>query len=102
MDENASSVINRAKPWQIALFPFNNTATNVYFALYTFFSYYALMYLTGSASTSLTVSVVSATLVIAVSKFTFVWKNINYQNIKWLKFKQLTLLEKMRLKMVLV
>lgn len=37
MEENSSSVINRAKPWQIALFPFNNAATNVYFALYTFF-----------------------------------------------------------------
>lgn len=73
MEENSSNVINRAKPWQIALFPFNNAATNVYFAFYTFFSYYALMYLTGSASTSLTVSVVSSTLVIAVSTFTSIF-----------------------------
>ena len=45
----SSQAVNRAKQWQIALFPFNNAATNVYFAFYTYFTYYALMCLTGSA-----------------------------------------------------
>ena len=61
--------VNRAKQWQIALFPFNNAATNVYFAFYTYFTYYALMYLTGSAKTSLAGTVVSGGLVLAVSTF---------------------------------
>lgn len=65
-----SSVVNRAKKWQIALFPFNNAATNVYFAFYSYFTYFALMYLTGSVGTSLAGTVVSATLAIAVSTFT--------------------------------
>ena len=34
MKENSSKALNRAKQWQIALFPFNNAATNVYFAFY--------------------------------------------------------------------
>lgn len=75
---------NRAKNWQIALFPFNNAATNVYFAFYTYFTYYAIMYLTGSASSStlenpvlvaadssvLFGTLISATAVIAISTFT--------------------------------
>ena len=40
--------LNRAKQWQIALFPFNNAATNLYFAFMQFFSFFAVMYLTGS------------------------------------------------------
>ena len=65
-----SAVVNRAKKWQIALFPFNNAATNVYFAFYSYFTYFALMYLTGSVGTSLAGTVVSAGLAIAVSTFT--------------------------------
>lgn len=60
---------NKAKQWQIALFPFNNAATNVYFAFYTYFTYYALMYLTGSTGAALAGTVVSATLAITVSMF---------------------------------
>lgn len=66
--ENTQAV-NRAKQWQIALFPFNNAATNVYFAFYTYFTYYALMYLTGSATTSLAGTIVSSSLVLGVSTF---------------------------------
>lgn len=64
-----TQAVNRAKQWQIALFPFNNAATNVYFAFYTYFTYYALMYLTGSAGTSLAGTVVSSSLVLGVSTF---------------------------------
>ena len=32
--------LNRAKQWQVALFPFNNAATNVYFAFYSYFTYF--------------------------------------------------------------
>ena len=35
----SSQAVNRAKQWQVALFPFNNAATNVYFAFYTYFTY---------------------------------------------------------------
>ena len=65
----SSQTVNRAKQWQVALFPFNNAATNVYFAFYTYFTYYALMYLTGSAKTSLAGTVVSGGLVLAISTF---------------------------------
>lgn len=60
---------NRAKGWQIALFPFNNAATNVYFAFYSYFTYYALMYLTGSTSAAIGGTIVSAGLAFAVSTF---------------------------------
>lgn len=65
--------VNKAKGWQIALFPFNNAATNVYFAFYSYFTYYALMYLTGSATTAIGGTVVSAALVLAVSTFTSIF-----------------------------
>lgn len=60
---------NRAKQWQIALFPFNNAATNVYFAFYTYFTYYALMYLTGSSADAIGGTIVSAALALAISSF---------------------------------
>ncbi|MBQ4381917.1 MAG: MFS transporter [Oscillospiraceae bacterium] len=65
----STKAVNRAKQWQIALFPFNNAATNVYFAFYTYFTYYALMYLTGSAGTSLAGTIVSGGLALAISTF---------------------------------
>ncbi len=65
--------LNKAKGWQIALFPFNNAATNVYFAFYSYFTYYALMYLTGSTEGALAGTVVSAGLVLAVSTFTSIF-----------------------------
>lgn len=67
--ENQAEGLNRAKKWQIALFPFNNAATNVYFAFYSYFTYYALMYLTGSTATAIGGTVVSAGLAFAVSTF---------------------------------
>ena len=65
----SSAAVNRAKQWQIALFPFNNAATNVYFAFYTYFTYYAIMYLTGSTAAALGGAVASAALVLGVSTF---------------------------------
>jgi Na+/melibiose symporter-like transporter len=73
MVEEKTIGLNRAKPWQIALFPFNNAATNVYFAFYSYFVYYALMYLTGSAATAIGGTVVSAALAMGVSTFTSVF-----------------------------
>lgn len=65
--------LNRAKQWQIALFPFNNAATNVYFAFYTYFTYFALMYLTGSTANAIAGTVVTASLSLLVSGFTMVF-----------------------------
>lgn len=75
MDGNAAGTraVNRAKGWQIALFPFNNAATNVYFAFYTYFTYYAVLYLTGSAAGAIAGTVLSAALVMTVSNFTAVF-----------------------------
>lgn len=67
--ENVSIGQNRAKQWQIALFPFNNAATNVYFAFYSYFTYFALMYLTGSTAAAIGGTVVSAGLAFTVSTF---------------------------------
>lgn len=69
MENTQTLGVNRAKPWQIALFPFNNAATNVYFAFYTYFTYFALMYLTGSTLTAIGGTVVAAGLAFAVSTF---------------------------------
>ncbi len=72
--EQAQSTVavNRARGWQIALFPFNNAATNVYFAFYSYFTYYAVMYITGSTSIAynLSITLISGALVMAVSTFT--------------------------------
>lgn len=69
MEEKISIGQNKAKGWQIALFPFNNAATNVYFAFYSYFTYFALMYLTGSTSAAIGGAFVSAGLVLLVSNF---------------------------------
>ena len=68
-ETGSTAAVNRAKQWQIALFPFNNAATNVYFAFYTYFTYYAIMYLTGSTAAALGTAVASAALVLGVSTF---------------------------------
>jgi Na+/melibiose symporter-like transporter len=73
MEEEKTIGLNRAKSWQIALFPFNNAATNVYFAFYSYFVYYALMYLTGSAATAIGGTIVSAALAMGVSTFTSIF-----------------------------
>ena len=63
--------INRAKQWQIALFPFNNAATNVYFAFYNYFTYFALMHLTGAdQAKAIGGTIISGVLALAVSTFT--------------------------------
>lgn len=67
--ENTSFSVNRAKQWQIALFPFNNAATNVYFAFYNYFVYWAVLYLTNSEAYAIAGVVVSAGLAVAVSTF---------------------------------
>lgn len=69
MDNSVAIGQNKAKQWQIALFPFNNAATNVYFAFYSYFTYFALMYLTGSTAAAIGGTVVTAGLAFAVSTF---------------------------------
>ena len=61
--------LNRAKKWQIALFPFNNAATNVYFAFYTYFTYFAMLYLTGSTGFAVGGTVIAGGLALVVSNF---------------------------------
>ena len=73
MDNTESLSTNRAKQWQIALFPFNNAATNVYFAFYTYFNYFALLYLTGSEEGALVGTIVTAALALLVSTFNSVF-----------------------------
>ncbi len=64
-----SAAVNRAKQWQVALFPFNNAATNVYFAFYTYFTYFAMMYLTGSAATAIGGTLIAGGLALAITSF---------------------------------
>ncbi len=71
--DGTSLAVNRAKGWQIALFPFNNAATNVYFAFYNYFTYFAFMYLTGSVATSIAGTVISAGLALLVSNFNMIF-----------------------------
>ena len=61
--------VNRAKQWQIALFPFNNAATNVYFAFYSYFTYFAVFYLTGSAVGALATVALTAAITVFTSVF---------------------------------
>ena len=71
--EDEGRGLNRAKQWQVALFPFNNAATNVYFAFYSYFTYFAIMYLTGSTGAAIAGVVVNAALMLGVSAFTAVF-----------------------------
>ena len=68
--------VNRAKQWQIALFPFNNAATNVYFAFYNFFVYWAVLYLTGSVAASIGGVLISSAIAIGVSTFASIFAPI--------------------------
>lgn len=66
--------LNRAKQWQIALFPFNNAATNVYFAFYTYFTYWATLYLTGGdQGLAIAGTIGLGALVLAISTFTSIF-----------------------------
>ena len=69
MSSTESVAVNRAKGWQVALFPFNNAATNMYFAFYNYFVYWAVLALTGSVGTAIGGVVVSSVLAIGVSTF---------------------------------
>lgn len=69
MSTAGNVAVNRAKGWQIALFPFNNAATNVYFAFYNYFVYWAVLALTGSTAGAIGGVVVSSVVAIGVSTF---------------------------------
>ena len=58
---------NRAKNWQIVLFPFNNAATNCYLTLMTFISYYAGYYISGNFLVGAAVATVSAAFTVIIS-----------------------------------
>lgn len=73
INEYSNKGLHRAKQWQIILFPFNNAATNLYFAFMPYFTFYAVMYLTGSASTAITGAFVSGGLALAISTFVSVF-----------------------------
>jgi Na+/melibiose symporter-like transporter len=67
---------NKAKTYQVALFPFNNAATNCYLTLMTFVSYYGGYYLFGgftggiiSAATMAMVTTVLSTVIMAMRIF---------------------------------
>ena len=73
MEKEKQQVYHRAKQWQIALFPFNNAATNVYFAFYTYFTSFAILYLTGSVEGAIAGTIASSALTLVVSGFTAVF-----------------------------
>ncbi len=72
----SSLAVNRAKQWQIALFPFNNAATNVYFAFYNYFVYWAVLYLTGNVWASIGGVIAASGLAIGVSTFASIYAPI--------------------------
>lgn len=58
---------NMGKKYQVILFPFNNAATNCYFALLTFISYYGGYYLSGGFVGGVLTAAAMATLTIILS-----------------------------------
>lgn len=62
-----SNVQNKAKQWQIILFPFNNAATNIYLTLMSFVSYYAGYYLSGNFLIGFASAAVSAAITVTIS-----------------------------------
>ena len=65
---------NRAKQWQIVLFPFNNAATNCYLTLMTFITYYAGFYLSGNFLIAAGAAVVNAAFTVLVSTIVMVMR----------------------------
>jgi Na+/melibiose symporter-like transporter len=65
-NQNSKST-NLGKRYQIILFPFNNAATNCYFALLTFITYYGGYYLSGSFVGGVLSATAMAALTIALS-----------------------------------
>ena len=72
--ENNSMIQNRAKQWQIVLFPFNNAATNCYLTLMTFITYYAGFYLSGNFLVAAGAAVVNAAFTLIVSTLVMVMR----------------------------
>ena len=64
-EDNGS--INRGKPYQIALFPFNNAATNIYFTLMLFVTYYGGYYLSGGFVGGILTATAMGTLTMVLS-----------------------------------
>ena len=60
---------NRAKKWQIALFPFNNAATNCYLTLMTFITYFGAFYISGNFLVAAGVAAISTVATMAISTF---------------------------------
>lgn len=65
--DNSSLALNKGKKYQIALFPFNNAATNCYLALMSFIAYYGGYYLFGGFVGAIITSAAMAALTIALS-----------------------------------
>lgn len=65
---------NRAKQWQIVLFPFNNAATNCYLTLMTFITYYAGFYLSGNFLVAAGVAAVNSVFTILISTIVMVMR----------------------------
>lgn len=65
---------NRAKTWQIVLFPFNNAATNCYLTLMTFISYFAGYYISGNFLVGAAVATVSAAFTVVISTLVMVMR----------------------------
>lgn len=65
---------NRAKQWQIVLFPFNNAATNCYLTLMTFIAYYAGYYISGNFLVGAAVAAVSASFTVIISTLVMVMR----------------------------
>ena len=61
------NVQNKAKQWQIILFPFNNAATNIYLTLMSFVSYYAGYYLSGNFLIGFASAAISAAITVTIS-----------------------------------
>ena len=69
-----SVVLNRAKQWQIVLFPFNNAATNCYLTLMTFITYFAGYYLSGNFLVAAGAATVNAVFTVVISTLVMVMR----------------------------
>ncbi len=64
---NEGLALNRGKKYQIALFPFNNAATNCYFALMAFITYFGSYYLIGNFVASALITAGMGALTVGLS-----------------------------------
>lgn len=65
--DNSSLAVNKGKKYQVALFPFNNAATNCYFALMAFITYYGSYYLIGNFVAAVLITAGMGALTIGLS-----------------------------------